>query len=156
MWMYHGKLNEKKFEKFTDTLNVKVQTILETTVCFANDEIVRGKIVARWRDFSKTAETAVILRNPKTLSKNLSKRKRRNRGSGLAQAGGTSANLYAILPTLNASTIVGQTTVILFVFCWTLCKNFFYHAHLEFPKFYLILQNSFTQKINNFIKLNRG
>ena len=56
MWMYHGKLNEKKFEKFTDTLNVKGQTISETDVCFANDTSVQGKIVARWRDFSKAAE----------------------------------------------------------------------------------------------------
>ena len=56
MWMYHGKLNENQFEKFTDTLNVKGQTILETDVCFANDDAVQGKIVARWRDFSKTAE----------------------------------------------------------------------------------------------------
>ena len=56
MWTYHGKLNENQFAKFTDTLNVKGQTILETDVCFANDESVQGKIVARWRDFSKTAE----------------------------------------------------------------------------------------------------
>ncbi len=53
--MYHGKLNERQFSKFTDTLNVKGQTILETPVHFAHDKTKQGTIKARWRDFSKAA-----------------------------------------------------------------------------------------------------
>ncbi len=56
MWMYHGKVNERCFKKFSDTLAVKGQAILETPVNFANDNAVRGTIVARWRDFSREGE----------------------------------------------------------------------------------------------------
>ncbi|MDR0811875.1 MAG: hypothetical protein LBN23_06365, partial [Paludibacter sp.] len=45
MWLYHGKVNEKKFAKFTESLDVKGKTIAEHA-------IKEGKIISRWRDFS--------------------------------------------------------------------------------------------------------
>jgi hypothetical protein len=45
MWLYHGKVNEKKFAKFTESLDVKGEIIAEHA-------IKEGKIVSRWRDFS--------------------------------------------------------------------------------------------------------
>jgi hypothetical protein len=51
MWMYHGKINEKLFAKFSDTLKVKGNVILEQPVIFSTDSAIQGKILVKWRDF---------------------------------------------------------------------------------------------------------
>lgn len=51
MWMYHGKINENFFAKFSDTLKVKGNVILEQPVTFPADNSMHGKILAKWRDF---------------------------------------------------------------------------------------------------------
>lgn len=56
MWLYHGKINEKLFVKFTDTLKVKGQSFLDHPVVFANDNHISGRLHASWRDFSEEQE----------------------------------------------------------------------------------------------------
>ena len=51
MWMYHGKINEKLFAKFSDTIKVQGNVILEHPVAFSTDNAIHGKIIAKWRDF---------------------------------------------------------------------------------------------------------
>jgi len=53
MWLYHGRINEKHFARFTDTLTVQGKTLAETAVHFNDFD---GKMPAKWRSFS--AETA--------------------------------------------------------------------------------------------------
>lgn len=50
--MYHAKVNESRFARFTDALNVKGETILEHPIDFPFPKRYQGKIIARWRDFS--------------------------------------------------------------------------------------------------------
>lgn len=52
--MYHAKVNEGKFVRFTDALDVKGETILEYPIDFPFPKMHQGKIIARWRDFSDT------------------------------------------------------------------------------------------------------
>lgn len=53
MWMYHAKVNEKRLSTFTESLNVKGQTILQQPVDFTSPEAFQGKVTARWRNFSE-------------------------------------------------------------------------------------------------------
>jgi hypothetical protein len=56
MWMYHGKINEKLFAKFSDIIKVKGKLFLEHPVSFSTDNAIQGKIQAKWRDFSPEQE----------------------------------------------------------------------------------------------------
>ena len=53
MWLYHGRINEKHFARFTDTLAAQGKTLAESAVNF---NAFNGKMLSKWRQFS--AETA--------------------------------------------------------------------------------------------------